>query len=80
MVWNIVNKYHKVVFKINGHNQNGEFSWTKGNNSWRHDVIWTIINLEEDIDLIILEIMFLFFKNTAKKIKFMYIFDQFRKS
>ena len=31
-------------------------------------------------DLLILEIMFLFFKNTAKNLKFMYIFDQFRKS
>ena len=30
-------------------------------------------------DLLILEIMFLFFKNTAKKLKFRYIFDQFRK-
>ena len=31
-------------------------------------------------DLLILEIMFLFFKNTAKNLKFRYIFDQFRKS
>ena len=31
-------------------------------------------------DLLIFEIMFLFFKNTVKKLKFRYIFYQFRKS
>ena len=30
-------------------------------------------------DLLILELMFLFFKNTVKKLKFMYTFYQFRK-
>ena len=36
--------------------------------------------LSVTFDLLILEIMSLFFKNTAKKLKFRYIFDQFRKS
>ena len=31
-------------------------------------------------DLLIFEIMFLFFKNTVKKLKFRYTFYQFRKS
>ena len=31
-------------------------------------------------DLLILELMFLFFKNTVKKLKFRYTFYQFRKS
>ena len=31
-------------------------------------------------DLLIIELMFLFFKNTVKKLKFRYIFYQFRKS
>ena len=36
--------------------------------------------LSVTFDLLILELMFLFFKNTVKKLKFMYTFYQFRKS
>ena len=36
--------------------------------------------LSVTFDLLIFEIMFLFFKNTVKKLKFRYTFYQFRKS
>ena len=31
--------------------KNSEYSLTKGNNSWRHGAIWTIIELEQDMVL-----------------------------
>ena len=42
LVLNIVTKFHKIVIKITGLRdtiENCEFSWTRGNNSWRHGAI-----------------------------------------
>ena len=48
-----VTKFHKVVIDYWIYRldiiKNSESSWTKGNKYWKHGVIWTIIELEEDI-------------------------------
>ena len=53
IILNNVTKFNKIVIKITVRIHQTLSKWwffiKKGNNSWRHGTIWTIIKLEEDI-------------------------------